>query len=149
MKKIVLFFLALFSATLMYAQPSFALVGFGAGTTGGQGGTTVTVSDYAGLSANVTGTDAKIIQVSGTITGPSGGQILDVGSNKTIIGLGCNAKLSMIQLHLKNSNNIIIQNIIFSMVGSTLGSDADMICMETTSTNECSKIWIDHCEFYM
>ncbi|MBN2786996.1 MAG: hypothetical protein JXQ69_01620, partial [Paludibacteraceae bacterium] len=147
MKKIVLFFLALFSATLMYAQPSFALVGFGAGTTGGQGGTVVPVSDYATLAANVTGTDSKILNITGTITGPSGGVILDVGSNKSFIGQGCNAKLSMIQLHLKNSQNVIIQNIAFTMIGSDLGSDADMICMETT-TGTVSKIWIDHCEFY-
>ncbi len=148
MKKLLFFIVFGIIANALYAQPSFALVGFGDGTTGGQGGSTVTVTDYAGLAANVTGTDSKIIRVDGTITGPSGGQILDVGSNKTIVGLGCDATIEMVQLHLKNSNNIIIQNIVFTMIGSTMGSDADMICLETTSTNTVADIWIDHCEFY-
>ena len=146
-KKIVFLLAFVFMANVSYSQPSFALVGYGVGTTGGQGGSTVTVTDYAGLAAAVVGTTSTIINVSGTITGPSGGQILDVGSNKSFIGVGCNAKISMVQLHLKNSSNIIIQNIIFSMVGSTLGSDADMICMETT-TSTVDHIWVDHCEFY-
>jgi pectate lyase len=141
-------FAALASLCAYSQKPDFALVGFGVGTVGGTGGTTVNVSNYDQLAANVVGTDKKIIRVNGTITAPSGGQILDVGSNKTIIGVGNNALLSMVNLHLKNSQQIIIQNLKMSMIGSTMGSDADMISIETTSSNEVKYIWIDHCEFY-
>lgn len=129
-------------------RPNFGLVGFGAGTVGGTGGTVVNVSTYEQLAAAVTGTDKKIINVSGTLTGPGGGVILDVGSNKSIIGVGSTAFLSQINLHLKNSQQIIIQNLKMSMIGSTLGSDADLISIETTSSNEVKYIWIDHCEFF-
>lgn len=149
MKRYLLINLAvMFSIAAMAQKPDFSLVGFGTGTVGGTGGTTVTVSSYDQLAANVTGTDKKIIKVSGTITGPGGGVILDVGSNKSIIGVGSTAAINLVNLHLKNSQQIIIQNIKFSMVGTSLpGSDADMISVETTSSSEIKYIWIDHCEF--
>src|SRR4051812_38637842 len=95
----------------MSQKPNFDLVGFGVGTVGGAGGTTVTATSYDQLAAAVVGTDKKIINVSGTITGPGGGVILDVGSNKSIIGVGNNASIKLVNLHLKNSSQIIIRNI--------------------------------------
>lgn len=147
-RRILVLALTLCSITVLAQKPDFSLVGFGVGTTGGTGGTTVTVTTYDQFAAEVAGTTKKIIKVSGTITGPGGGVILDIGSNKSIIGIGNNALISMTQLHLKNSQQVIIQNLKFSMIGSTLGSDADMISMETTSANEVKYIWVDHCEFY-
>ncbi len=149
MKKILLISLASLLSFLSFAQkPNFGLVGFGVGTVGGAGGTVVTVSNYDDFTTNVTGTDKKIIYINGTITAPGGGVILDIGSNKSIIGVGNTAFLKMINLHLKNSQQVIIQNIKMSMIGSTLGGDADMISIETTSANEAKYIWIDHCEFF-
>jgi len=149
MKRYILSSLLILVALLSMAQkPDFSLVGFGVGTVGGTGGTSVTVTSYDQLAAAVVGTDKKVINVSGTITGPSGGVILDVGSNKSLIGVGTDASIKLVNLHLKNSQQIIIRNIIFSMVGSTLGSDADIISIETTSSNEVKYIWIDHCEFF-
>ncbi|MFC7480992.1 family 16 glycoside hydrolase [Luedemannella flava] len=70
------------------------LTGYGrTGTNGGAGGATVTVSTYAALAAAVADDTPRIVRVSGTITN-GGGDMLDVGSNKTIIGVGTNATIS-------------------------------------------------------
>src|SRR4051812_27125107 len=61
------------------------LVGYGAGTTGGAGGSTVTVSSLSTLTSAVAGSSAKIVQVSGTISGTAD---VKIGSNTTVIGLG-------------------------------------------------------------
>jgi pectate lyase len=52
-------------------------------TSGGKGGTTVTVSTLEALESAVTGDDPRIVVVSGTI---SGAKKIFVGSNKSIIG---------------------------------------------------------------
>jgi pectate lyase len=52
-------------------------------TSGGSGGTTTTVTTLEELTAAVTGTDAKIVIVSGTITGDA---VVRVGSNTSLLG---------------------------------------------------------------
>ena len=44
-------------------------IGYGAGTTGGAGGTATTVTTCAALEAAVTGTEPKIVTISGIISG--------------------------------------------------------------------------------
>ncbi|KAG9016271.1 hypothetical protein FRB95_006793 [Tulasnella sp. JGI-2019a] len=51
-------------------------------TTGGKGGSTVTVTTLAALTSAVTGDTATIL-VSGTITG---NVVVEIGSNKSVIG---------------------------------------------------------------
>ncbi|GAA3443476.1 RICIN domain-containing protein [Planomonospora venezuelensis] len=63
------------------------------GTNGGAGGETVTVGTYAQLAAAVSDDVPRIVRVSGTITG-TGAKMLDVGSNKTVIGVGTTATIS-------------------------------------------------------
>ena len=58
------------------------------GTTGGQGGATVTVTTLAQYSAAVAGDAAAIVIVSGTI---SGSAAVKIGSNKTILGKNSSA----------------------------------------------------------
>lgn len=53
------------------------------GTTGGAGGKTVNVNNLNDLMKEASGTDAKIITVSGAL---SGNARVNVGSNKTILG---------------------------------------------------------------
>ncbi|GHE55602.1 hypothetical protein GCM10014715_05580 [Streptomyces spiralis] len=60
-------------------------VGFGAVTTGGGRATAVTVSTLDAFKAAVTGSSAKVVRVSGTIS--LSGQV-DVGSNTTVLGVG-------------------------------------------------------------
>ncbi|MES2573322.1 MAG: hypothetical protein V4572_00125 [Bacteroidota bacterium] len=162
-----------------YSQaPNFSLVGFATengGTTGGAGGTEVTVTTYAELKKYAKIPDEKyIIKIDGTIKGSGSWETLDyngevkVGSNKTIIGIGNTAFLDGIGLAIKDSKNIIIQNIKFSMVSlgkslpkglkdvpeaySVKGDEGrpqiivnggDLIRIHGASSN----IWIDHCEF--
>ncbi len=70
------------------------LSGYGrTGTNGGTGGPTVTVTNYAQLAAAIADDSPRIVRVSGIITG-DGAEMLDVRSNKTIIGVGSNATIS-------------------------------------------------------
>src|SRR5438067_10573347 len=54
-------------------------VGFGAGTTGGAGGSTVTVTSESALASAVADDTARVVRVSGTFTGSD---TIKVGSNK-------------------------------------------------------------------
>jgi pectate lyase len=62
-------------------------------TTGGSGGPSVTVTNYAQLAAAVADDTPRIVRVSGTISG-AGADMLDVGSNKTIVGVGSSATIT-------------------------------------------------------
>lgn len=64
------------------------------GTNGGAGGPTVVVSSFQALVDAVADHNPRVVQISGTITPSSGVQMIKVGSNKTIVGVGATAKLS-------------------------------------------------------
>lgn len=55
------------ASTIDLPASSDGPVGFGAATTGGQGGNVVTVTTPAELTASITGDVAKIIRISGVI----------------------------------------------------------------------------------
>lgn len=118
------------------AAPVDQLVGYGAGTTGGAGGSTVTVTSLSALSSAASGSTARIVRVSGTITGT--GQV-KVGSNKTIIGVGNSAHLSGVGLLLDGVSNVIIRNLSISKVVAG-GSNFDAI----TIIHSTTKVWVDH-----
>ena len=149
MKKLytVLCFLIL-SLTIFSQTPDFSNIGFGsAATGGGTNGALVPVTTLTQLRTALLRPDACIVRISGKISGISAtakmeqdSNLLEVRNNKTIIGIGSGAFLSNIQLYLKNAQNIIIRNITFSMIGSNLESDADMISIATTSSGECKDI---------
>lgn len=113
-----------------------AVIGYAAvngTTTGGKGGQTVTVSTLSALKSAVSSSSPAIIQVSGTITGTG---MINVGSNKTIVGLK-GAKLSGVGLLLYTVNNIIIQNLTIEKV---VGGDCITIKEST------HHVWVDHCD---
>ena len=85
-------------------------IGFGAGTTGGAGGSTVTVSDASAFTEAVQGSGAAIVKVDGTIS-LSG--MTKVPSNKTIVGVGTNGQITGGGLNVSKVNNVIIQNLAF------------------------------------
>jgi pectate lyase len=71
----------------------FATVaGYGLATTAGagDGAPTVSVASYAEFVSAVSDASPRIVQVSGRITG-GGAEMVDIGSNKTIIGMGAGA----------------------------------------------------------
>jgi pectate lyase len=107
-------------------------------TTGGAGGTMVTVSTLADLNSNAGGTTPRIIQISGTISGS-----VTVGSNKTLLGL-CNAEIHG-HIQMKGSVNVIVRNL--TVVGynctdntSDCSAGADAITVE----NNAHHLWFDH-----
>ena len=116
--------------------PDDPLVGYGAGTTGGAGGPTTTVSTLSALESAVSGSSPKIVQVSGTITGAVN---VMVGSNTSVIGLGSTASLVGISLNLVSVSNVIVRNLSISFVqASNTTGDAIHIQQDT------NHVWIDH-----
>ncbi|MDT0344907.1 pectate lyase family protein [Streptomyces litchfieldiae] len=107
--------------------------GFGAGTTGGAGGRTVTVSNASDFIAAAGSSERLQIQVNTTINLSS---MARVTSNKTIIGVGTSGRINGSGLNVSNASNVIIQNLSFT------NSNDDGINVQY-STN----VWIDHNEF--
>ncbi|MEU4690925.1 hypothetical protein [Actinoplanes sp. NPDC023714] len=123
--------------------------GFAQGTTGGAGGTTVTVTNFADLVKYATASTAHIIRVSGTITVTPYGHEIPVKSNKTIVGLGTTGRIKNGGFFLGTGvKNVIIRNL---TIGDTAMAsddpddkdfDYDGIQMDTASN-----VWIDHNTF--
>ncbi|WP_433379754.1 RICIN domain-containing protein [Actinoplanes sp. CA-142083] len=123
--------------------------GFAQGTTGGAGGTTVTVTTYADLLKYATSSAAYVVRVSGTITVPTYGYEIPVASNKTIIGVGASGRIKGGGFFLGTGiHNVIIRNL---TIGDTAVAsddpddkdfDYDGIQMDTAD-----HVWIDHNTF--
>jgi pectate lyase len=114
-------------------------------TTGGGGGKTVTVTTFADLKKYSESSDPYIILVKGRITPPSKGDGVNVKSNKTIVGLGNDATLYQIELHIIVQQNIIIRNLINRdsyVEGNYDCKDTDWDGIQADS---CHHLWIDHC----
>jgi len=156
MKKSLLLTLAVLLVVLnAYAQTpgaTFGLVGFAAsttGTTGGAGGTTVTVNTGTALQAAIIGkgTQPLIIYVNGPIT-PANSPGLDKIEVKnkndiSIIGFATLGEFNGIGIKVFRANNIILQNLKVHHVLASFG-DGDCISIE----GPASHIWVDHCELY-
>ncbi len=118
------------------AAPVDQLVGYGAGTTGGAGGPSTTVTTLSALESAVRGSSPKIVYVSGTISGAAD---VAVGSNTTILGVGSTASLVGISLSLDDVSNVIIRNLSISYVqASNTSGDAIHII------NHTQHVWVDH-----
>ena len=100
------------------------------GTTGGAGGTTVTVTSASALNTYATSSSTYTIKIGSTINLSS---MQKVSSNKTIIGVGTSGKITGYGLNVTNAHNVIIRNLTFS------GSGDDAINVQY-STN----VWVDH-----
>jgi len=104
------------------------------GTTGGAGGPTVTVTSGSQLVSEMQAAGPRTIQVSGTLS-LSG--MNDVGSDKTVIGLGSNATITGGGLDVDEVSNVIIRNLTFR------DWDDDAINVQEGSHH----VWIDHNSF--
>ena len=130
------------------------------GTTGGNGGTTVRATTgtaiHTALCSRASSSTPITIEVEGTInhantTKVSGDSCntaadkieLKEISNVTIIGVGSGAVFDQLGIHIRDSSNIIIQNVTVRNVkksGSPTSNGGDAIGMESTVRN----IWADH-----
>ncbi|NYH45931.1 pectate lyase [Micromonospora jinlongensis] len=130
------------------------------GTTGGAGGQTVRATTgtaiHAALCGRASSSTPITIEVTGTInhgntTKVSGSSCntaagvieLKQISNVTIIGVGSGAVFDQLGIHIRDSSNIIIQNVTIRNVkksGSPTSNGGDAIGMESTVRN----VWVDH-----
>lgn len=188
-------FAALLLAGTLQAAPNFAMMGFATvdgGTTGGAGGAVVTPTTLAELKRYAedkttpyviritkefnTGVAVKI-DASGSINSAGAisttyGDIIRLGSNKTLVGIGSAAFFNRIGIIIQSQSNIIIRNIRFTMkhvpisrtdenkiVGwvngaATVMTDPDCIGIQADDETIPAEqrivrhIWIDHCEFF-
>jgi pectate lyase len=187
--------IALLTVTVAAAPPDFAMTGFATtegGTSGGAGGQIVTpntlaeLKQYAeapqtpyiilinkefnsGVAVNI---DAHgNIKNEGSIASTYG-DIINLGSNKTLLGIGTEAFFNRVGIIIQSKSNIIIRNIKFTMknvpisrtnqnkiVGWVNGgaqtlSDPDCIGIQADdptcpeAERKVRHVWIDHCEFY-
>lgn len=130
------------------------------GTTGGAGGQTVRAttgtqihaalcgraSSSTPITIEVEGTvnHANTAKVSGTSCNTAAGVIeLKQISNVTIVGVGAGAVFDQLGIHIRESSNIIIQNVTVRNVkksGSPTSNGGDAIGMESDVRN----VWVDH-----
>ncbi|WP_088104033.1 pectate lyase family protein [Halalkalibacter urbisdiaboli] len=147
---IVALFVGLSLQTVSANTPDFNMKGFATfdgGTTGGQGGDTVTVStgdELLQALKNKSSNTPLTIYVDGTITpnntSASKIDIKDV-SDVSILGVGTNGELDGIGIKIWRADNIIIRNLTIHEVNT---GDKDAINIEGPSSN----IWVDHNELY-
>lgn len=143
MKRVLLLVgVAAISLFLFTSSNAFAVDGWASmngGTTGGAGGSTVTVSDLTQFETYAESSSPYIIQVSGTINIGSG---VNVTSNKTIRGLDTSSTLNG-QLGFQNgSSNIIIEYL--NITNSGGAGEGDGISLK----HNISNVFITHCTIY-
>lgn len=130
------------------------------GTTGGAGGATVRATTgtaiHAALCSRASSSTPITIQVEGTINHGNTSKVsgsscntadgvieLKQISNVTIVGVGSGAVFDQLGIHIRESSNIIIQNVTVRNVkksGSPTSNGGDAIGMESSVHN----VWIDH-----
>ncbi|GAA1981058.1 polysaccharide lyase family 1 protein [Isoptericola halotolerans] len=130
------------------------------GTTGGAGGETVRATTgtqiHAALCDRAASDTPIVIEVEGTInhgntskvSGSSCNTADDVIelkeiSNVTLVGIGAGALFDQLGIHIRDSSNIIIQNVHVRNVkksGSPTSNGGDAIGME----KDVSNVWVDH-----
>ncbi|AEV83596.1 pectate lyase [Actinoplanes sp. SE50] len=130
------------------------------GTTGGAGGAVVHATTgtqiHQALCSRATSSTPIVIQVEGTINHGNTTKVSGAGcntaadkielkqvSNVTIVGVGAGAVFDQLGIHIRDSSNIIIQNVQIQNVkksGSPTSNGGDAIGMESTVRN----VWVDH-----
>ncbi|HLL37783.1 MAG TPA: pectate lyase [Streptomyces sp.] len=130
------------------------------GTTGGAGGQTVRATTgtaiHQALCSRASSSAPITIEVEGTINHANTGKVSGAScstaagvielkqiSNVTIVGVGGGAVFDQVGIHIRESKNIIIQNVTVRNVkksGSPTSNGGDAIGMESNVRN----VWVDH-----
>ncbi|MCM2411157.1 pectate lyase [Streptomyces sp. RKAG290] len=130
------------------------------GTTGGAGGQTVRATTgtaiHAALCGRASSSTPIVIEVEGTINHANTAKVsgdscntaagvieLKQISNVTLVGVGSGAVFDQLGIHIRQSSNIIIQNVTVRNVkksGSPTSNGGDAIGMESDVRN----VWVDH-----
>ncbi|MEZ4883979.1 MAG: T9SS type A sorting domain-containing protein [Chitinophagales bacterium] len=173
-----IFVLFLLTASLFAQTPDFSIMGFAkmnGGTTGGEGGEVVTPTTFDELNTYCTSSQPYVILIDREFKGSNPDasnpnapvrRVINMTSNKTLLGVGSNGFINQISVNINSKQNIIIRNIKFTMKdvpvdisGSEVkilgtNNDPDIISISADlssipATDRMTRnIWIDHCEFY-
>lgn len=113
-------------------------------TTGGEGGSTITISNLAELEAWAASREdnynAEIVYINGRISSSSSTLVtIKRGANISILGLGSTAELQNVGLNIRDYNNVIVRNIKIREV---------LYPNDALTIDGCSHVWVDHCEFH-
>jgi pectin methylesterase-like acyl-CoA thioesterase len=116
------------------------------GTTGGRGGTTVTVDNQADLVKYATATESYVIRIASTIPISPRGTMIRVAANKTIIGVGATGQIAYGGFYVTTGmRNVIIRNL---TIRDTLMPDDDpgdkVYDFDAIRLDTADHIWIDH-----
>ncbi|KAB5594198.1 Pectate lyase [Ceratobasidium theobromae] len=106
------------------------------GTTGGGSATPVTVTTLDELKTAVTGSTAKVVIISGSITG---NEVVKVGSNTSVLGKS-GATLNGVGLRVLDVSNVIIRNV---KINKVLASAGDAIGVQAAN-----RVWVDSVELW-
>ncbi len=110
--------------------------------TGGSLGPIVMATTVDDLKMYLGSPDPYVVSFSGLLQGVD---LIQIASNKTLIGVGDTAHLDGIELQVNGARNVIIRNVTVSNVvadGTSPANDAIEI------TGGARNVWIDHCELY-
>ncbi|KOX34125.1 ricin B lectin [Saccharothrix sp. NRRL B-16348] len=117
-----------------------------AGTTGGAGGATVTVTDQAGLERYASAAEPYVIRVDRAITITPLGREVPVASNKTVVGVGTRGEIVGGGFRLNaGTGNVIIRNLTIrdTRVASDDPDDKEFD-YDGIQLDTADRVWIDH-----
>jgi pectate lyase len=133
------------TATFDLAVPDFeTVVGWAStngGVTGGLGGGEVVVDTVTALKQYAARTEPYVIKIYGTIRGH---EAIRVQSNKTILGIGDDARLLGVGLQIGWSTaspsvrNVIVRNVTFEKA---------LAPVDGITISYAKNVWVDHCNF--
>lgn len=116
--------------------------------TGGGSAAETNVTTYAQLKSAIENSSVKVIKVTGTITVTTRLSLQDQ-TGKTIYGANGAKLVSTNQtkdasgiINIKRCKNLIIRNLIFEGPGAY-----DTDGWDNAILDECTNVWVDHCEF--
>lgn len=108
------------------------------GTTGGGQGQVVRVQTREQLEQYAKGTTPYVIIIEKDLEGDLVSQkhdVIEVGSNKTIVGAGAGVTLNKLGFDVKNQQNLIFRNL------KITNANPDALAFRTTH-----HVWVDHCD---
>jgi pectate lyase len=146
-------------------NPVNAATGFATqngGTTGGNNGNVVTVTNFNQLRTYLTTPGAFVVKFNQRIYNGEKGGSINITSNKTLLGEGPDAFLDGIGLTISNVSNIIVRNVKFTLNSVTNRDDPSVYSPtgdegrpqilvnggDLIRIQGSSNIWVDHCEFF-
>ena len=131
-----------------WTDQAHGIASLAGGTTGGEGGKVVTVTDQPSLAKYAAAEEPYVIRVAGSVAVAPFGSDIVVASNKTIIGVGDTGEIVHGELHLNpGTHNVIIRNLTIRdsyVEGDWDGKTTDFDAIQMDSVHH---VWIDHNRF--